>query len=340
MQVIGVIAELNPMHDGHRYLLKTIRQKFPQDIVVIVLSTWFSSRGLPSLQTPQVKTKYALEAGADLVIALPCAYTLQSADYFALYAIEALKTAGVNRLCFGSERACLEVLEVDAWKSSQLKINPKISQAQNVSQANLAQQPNDILALAYIRYATGFGIECTPILRNQELKSATQIRQDYFQGLFQKQEDTFQSNQRLENYYPLLRYLLIQSDPKWLSSLFLVEEGIEHRLIKAALVHETWPEFLKATISKTYTKARIQRTCMMILLQISKKEMKKHSSFFALQLLGMNERGRSHLKTLPIGTPIYTRFRELPTWLQTLELKAFRLYKLFSSVKGWEVVVL
>lgn len=340
MQVIGVIAEFNPMHDGHRYLLQTIREKFPQSIIVVVLSTWFSSRGLPSLQTPQVKTRYALEAGADLVIALPCAYTLQSADYFGLYAIEALKTAGVNHLCFGSERADLAALETDAFKSNQLPINPKISQAQNATQANLAQRPNDILALAYIRYAKGFGIACTPILRNQDLKSATKIRHDYFQGLPQKDEETFQSNQRLENYYPLLRYLLLQSDPKWLSSLFLVEEGIENRLIKAALAYKTWREFLNASISKTYTKARIQRTCMMILLQISKKEMKEHASFFALQLLGMNERGRAHLKTLPVGTPIYTRFRQLPTWLQTLEQKAFRLYSLFSTVKGWEVVVL
>lgn len=339
MQVVGVIAEFNPMHDGHRYLLETIRQELHPDVIVVVLSTWFTSRGLPSLQTPQVKTRLALEGGADLVIALPCVYAMQGADYFARYAIEALKTAGITTLCFGSERADLHGLEEDSFKIAALKPDVSRSQAQNASLAGLAQRPNDILALQYIRYAKTYGITCHPILRKQSLKSATAIRQDFFAGLKQEEDESFQTHQRLENYYPLIRYMLIQSDPVWLSSLFLVEEGIEHRLIGAALQNETWNGFLEASISKTYTKARIQRTCMMILLQISKKEMKDHLSFFEVQLLGLNAKGRTYLKTLPDQTPIYTRFRQLPPWLQKLEQKAFRLYTLISPAKGWEVIV-
>ncbi len=339
MQVVGVIAEFNPMHDGHRYLLNTIRQELHPDVLVVILSTWFTSRGLPSLQSPQVKTKLALEAGADLIIALPCAYALQGADYFARYAMEALKTAGVTTLCFGSERADLNALEKDSAQSVALEVDPSHSQAQNATLAGLAQRPNDILALQYIRYAKQYGIVCHPILRNQSLKSATAIREDFFSTSQKKNKDSFQAKQRLENYYPFLRYILLESDPAWLSSLFLVEEGIEHRLIQAALQNETWKGFLEASISKTYTKARIQRTCMMILLQISKKEMKDHQSFFEIQLLGLNQKGRAYLKTLPDQTPIYTRFRQLPPWLQLLEQKAFRLYTLISPVKGWKVIV-
>ncbi len=338
MEVVGVIAEFNPMHDGHRYLLQTIRQELHPDVLVVVLSTWFTSRGVPSLQTPPVKTKLALQAGADLVLALPCAYALQSADYFARYALQVLKAAKITTLCFGSETADLKQLELDSIKSQALVPNAKLSQAQNASQAGLDQRPNDILALQYIRYANEYGIACHPILRDQSFQSATQIRQEVFAGSLH--DASFQEQQRLENYYPLLRYLLLESNPKWLASLFLVEEGIEHRLIKAALVHETWPGFLAACLSKTYTKARIQRTCMMILLQISKKEMKEHQSFFELQLLGMNQKGQAYLKTLRDQTPIYTRFRQLPIWLQTLEQKAFRLYNLITPVKeGWKVII-
>ena len=340
MKAAGVIAEFNPMHQGHRFLLEKIRQTVKPDVLIVIMSTWFSSRGLPCLESVETRTRLALQAGADLVIALPVPYTMQSADYFALYSIEALKTAQVNLLCFGSESADLALLEENSRQVSTLKANPATSQARNAARQVLVARPNDILAMQYIRYAREFGIECHPILRDQSLKSATQTRIDYFNGVFQEEDHLFEKEQRLENYYPLIRYILLESDPKWLASLFLVDEGIENRLIQAARTCTRWQDFLACTISKTYSKARIQRTCMMILLQIPKKEMKKHDSFFQIQVLGFNPAGQKWLKSLPKGTPIATRFRELPGYLQNWELKASRLYSLVGQKEyAWKVVI-
>lgn len=339
MKAYGVIAEFNPLHDGHRYLLETVRSLYHPDVLVVVLSTWFSSRGLPCLQTPQTRTRLALQAGADLVIALPAVYAMQSADYFARYAIEALKTAGVSVLCFGSETGEAGPLCQKATQVAGLEADPSTSQARHAAAAGLGMRPNDILALQYIRQAAHFGMEIRPILRDQSLKSATAIRHDYFAGLPQKEDALFEARQSWDAYYPLLRYMLLETDPQQLASFFLVEEGIEHRLIRLAAHCEDWPSFLEQAITKTYSRARVQRICMMILLQISKTEMKRHSSFFTIQVLGMNPAGAMWLKSLPAGTPIYSRFRELPDWLQRVELKSSRLYSLFSSAPCfWKVV--
>lgn len=340
MIIAGVIAEFNPMHDGHRYLLQTIKEQLHPDVLVVVLSTYFSSRGLPSLENVETKTKLALEAGADLVIALPSVYAMQSADYFARYAIEALSSAHVNVLCFGSESANLKILQQKAKQVQHLNVDPSTSLARNAANFDLDLQPNDILAIQYIRWCTQYNIEPYPILRDQSLKSATQTRADYFAGIEQVEDHFFEPRQNWDSYYPFLRYQLFESDPKMLSQLFLVEEGIEHRLIQCALLHDRWEDFLNAAISKTYSKARIQRTCLMILLQISKTEVKTHPSFFEMQILGMNTNGRNWIKSLPKDTPMASKFNQLPEHLQKWHLKEHRLYSLISpKTKPWQVIV-
>lgn len=340
MIIAGVIAEFNPMHDGHRYLLQTIKQQLHPDVLVVVLSTYFSSRGLPSLENVETKTKLALQAGADLVIALPCVYAMQSADYFARYAIEALSSAKVNVLCFGSESANLDDLCQKAKQIEQLDTNPSTSLARNAAKFDLDLQPNDILAIQYIRWCSKYNIQPYPLLRDQSLKSATQTRADYFAGIEQEEDHLFEPLQNWSSYYPFLRYQLLESDPSNLEQIFLVEEGIEHRLIQCALRHDNWDDFLNAAITKTYSKARIQRTCLMILLQISKTEVKNHPSFFEMQILGMNTIGRNWIKSLPKETPMASKFNQLPTHLQKWHLKEHRLYSLISpKTKPWQVVV-
>lgn len=340
MIIAGVIAEFNPMHDGHRYLLSTIKEQVHPDVLVVVLSTYFSSRGLPSLENVATKTRLALEAGADLVIALPAVYTMQSADYFALHALQALKTAGVNVLCFGSESADLETLQAKAEQIALLNPDVSTSLARNAAAQDLALEPNDILAIQYIRWCKDFGIEPYVIERDQNLKSATQTRADFFAGIEQAEDHLFEDNQHWPSYYPYLRYMLLESDPQRLNEFFLVEEGIEYRLIQCAQKYNRWNDFLEAAISKTYSRARIQRTCMMILMQISKTEVKNHSSFHEIQVLGMNPTGGKWLKSLPEDTPIASKFSQLPDYLQKWYLKERRLYTLVSpDTKPWQVVV-
>ena len=327
MKTVGIIAEYNPLHKGHLHHISRTRQILKPDLLVVIVSSFFSQRGLPSLISRQDKTALALQAGADLVLELPAVYAAQSADYFALYAIESLKTAGVNTLCFGSELNDIELLKELEQKQLDRRFDPALSQAQNWSGVLGNLQANDILGLQYVRCCRMFGIEPVCIARNPQFKSATATRADFFAGEERQYlQDYFLKEQNWNSYYPLLRNMLVMTSAARLSDYFLVEEGIENRLKKAAWACETWDDFLNQTVSKTYTRARIQRTCLFILLQLEKQEFKDHESFFELGLLGMNEKGAAWIRQLPAGTAIYSRQRDLPDFLKAMELKTRFLY--------------
>ena len=71
MKSVGIICEYNPLHNGHLYHLKKIKEKFPDYTVVLVLSPTFSQRGEASIINKWDKTKLSLDNGVDLVIELP-----------------------------------------------------------------------------------------------------------------------------------------------------------------------------------------------------------------------------------------------------------------------------
>ena len=147
MKTVGIIAEYNPLHKGHLHHISRTRQILKPDLLVVIVSSFFSQRGLPSLISRQDKTALALQAGADLVLELPAVYAAQSADYFALYAIESLKTAGVNTLCFGSELNDIELLKELEQKQLDRRFDPALSQAQNWRGVLGNLPANDLLGL-------------------------------------------------------------------------------------------------------------------------------------------------------------------------------------------------
>ena len=49
MKTIGIIAEYNPFHNGHAYLLRKARQIAGADYCIIVMSGNFTQRGEPAL---------------------------------------------------------------------------------------------------------------------------------------------------------------------------------------------------------------------------------------------------------------------------------------------------
>ena len=83
MKTVGIIAEYNPFHTGHKYQLDQIRQKLHADYIVIAMSGDFVQRGTPALFSKHVRTRMALSCGADLVVELPVSVSTASAEGFA-----------------------------------------------------------------------------------------------------------------------------------------------------------------------------------------------------------------------------------------------------------------
>ena len=104
MVVIGIIAEFNPFHSGHKYLIEKCKSDLGADKVIVVMSGDYVQRGAPAIMDKFSRARMALKSGADIVIELPIYYSLGSAEYFAEGAVSILDSLGcVDYLCFGSE---------------------------------------------------------------------------------------------------------------------------------------------------------------------------------------------------------------------------------------------
>ena len=91
MKAIGIIAEYNPFHNGHLYHLNKIKEKYPNHVIVLVMSGNFTERGDVSIIDKWKKKDIALKAGIDLIVELPFPFATQSADYFSYGAITLLE---------------------------------------------------------------------------------------------------------------------------------------------------------------------------------------------------------------------------------------------------------
>lgn len=74
MKTIGIIAECNPLHKGHEYLLREAKKRSGADYVIVIMSGDFVQRGEPAVFDKEQRTKTLLSSGADLVLQLPVLY--------------------------------------------------------------------------------------------------------------------------------------------------------------------------------------------------------------------------------------------------------------------------
>lgn len=104
MNILGIIAEFNPLHTGHAYLMQHLRRETGAAFCVVAMSGDYVQRGEPAFFSKYLRTKAALLCGADLVLELPLSVSTGSAEYFALGAVSLLDRLGcITHLGFGSE---------------------------------------------------------------------------------------------------------------------------------------------------------------------------------------------------------------------------------------------
>lgn len=104
MNVVGIIAEFNPFHEGHTYLIQKAKEETGSDLAVVIMNGDFVQRGEPAIFDKYKRTEAALKGGADMVLELPLRFGVSSAGDFALGGVMALSALGfVTHLAFGSE---------------------------------------------------------------------------------------------------------------------------------------------------------------------------------------------------------------------------------------------
>lgn len=111
MSTAALIVEYNPFHNGHQYHLNKSKEITESDNLIVIMSGNFSQRGNPTLLDKWARTEQALNCGADLVLELPLAFNIRSAEYFAHYSILSLEKSNiVDSVVFGSEAGNIDIL--------------------------------------------------------------------------------------------------------------------------------------------------------------------------------------------------------------------------------------
>lgn len=111
LKVSAIIAEYNPLHNGHIFHINKTKEITNCDGLIGVLSGNFVQRGQPALLDKWTRAKLAVLNGIDLVIELPAIYSISSAEFFSYGAISLLNSLNiVDSLCFGSESGDLKLI--------------------------------------------------------------------------------------------------------------------------------------------------------------------------------------------------------------------------------------
>lgn len=336
MSTVGIVAEYNPFHSGHDFLMNQARLIAKNDPIVVVMSGNYVQRGQMAIMDKWKRARAALQSGADLVFELPFSFAVQPADIFANGSVKILSQLGVKNLVFGVENANLN-FDYLAKKISQIpqdSLNFRDYTQTYATQYNQlvarevgqeVNQPNLMLAIAYAvaNLKLGHPMSLSPITRigsghddplitEKVISSATGIRNYVLdhQGddlsalknflpkveLAELEKQTLYPNWNL--LFKFLKYRLESSSVDELSSIYQMSEGLEYKMKEEIHEATNFTDFLRRIKSKRYTYARLRRLALYTLLNVQEDQMRQSQEDVSTMLLGYTERGRNHLKRL------------------------------------------
>ncbi len=345
MTVTGIIAEFNPFHNGHKYLLEQ-----DKGLKIVAMSGNFMQRGEPAIVDKWIRAQMALENGADLVVELPFLVSVQAADFFGQGAVDILARLGIDTLAFGTEEVLdyQKIADLYAERGQEMKFfmenlpdslsYPQKTQAMWKEFACLdfsGDTPNHVLALAYAKAVARHNIKLHPIQRqgagyhsvdkDVDFASATALRQHQndqdFLERFMPSAKLFENASKVnwEDYYPLLRYQIL-SNPD-LTNIYQVNQEMAVRIKDAIKTAQSMEELVEAVATKRYTKARVRRLLTYILVQARENALPE-----CIHVLGFTEKGRQHLKSLKEQVHLVSRIGKEP-W-DAMTQKADQIYQL------------
>ncbi|WP_160720188.1 nucleotidyltransferase [Bacillus sp. USDA818B3_A] len=222
-------------------------------------------------------------------------------------------------------------------------------------------KPNNILGIEYIKAIKKQKSSLTPLtvarknadyhdehFASETIASATSIRKAIFSKdgsqvsigqyvpeptklLLSEYYKEYQVFHQWENYWSFLQFRLLQSSPEELREIYEVEEGLENRLLAAAIRSGSFQEFMENIKTKRYTWTRLQRLCVHILTNTKKGQMAGPEDKAAyLRLLGMTSKGKAYLnkRKKDLSLPLVSKLSSYKGAGIQLDLKAARIYSL------------
>ncbi|MDR0197560.1 MAG: nucleotidyltransferase family protein [Oscillospiraceae bacterium] len=345
MKIAAIIAEYNPFHNGHKYHVEQTRSVAGSTHIVAVMSGNFTQRGDIAVTDKHKRAETALRNGVDLVIELPVAFALSSAEQFAAGAVALINALNcVDILSFGSESGDIELLKEAAGAAhyavttddffSAMKsgltypaaLQKTIEKYYTDDVVYALTEPNNTLGVEYIKALNESGSSITPFTvarkgaahdehkdDRKEIASASQLRKMLAEGedvssLMPNMGETtdYADIRRLET--AVLASLRLMS-PAAIKRAPNVRQGLENRIYRAARAARSLPELFFLAKTKRYTMARIRRAVLCCFLGITKSDVKLPPQY--ARILGMNEKGREILSAAKSELPADTSLAAL-----------------------------
>ncbi len=334
MSAIGVIAEFNPLHTGHKYLLTEARR---HGTVIAAVSGNFVQRGDIAIFDKRKRAAAALACGADIVLEIPVSYAMSTAQNFALGGVSVLSAFGCESLIFGSEcgdvkklENAADVLLADEYKErlkKYLDLGLTFAAAREKAAGigeNLLCGANNNLAIEYIAAARAINadMEFLTVRRRgaahdsetaeNGYAAASILREkmragdlDFCQKYIPPEARTFFTPDTAADIKRLDRAILAVLRQKTLEDLKKlpdISEGIENKLFSAIRLASSTEELYNTVKVKRYTHARIRRLALSAFLGLDNEFFMKPQPY--VRVLGFNKRGEEHLKQAAERSPI------------------------------------
>ena len=338
MKTAGIVAEFDPFHKGHEYLINELRsQGYTHNIAV--MSGNFTQRGQFAIAEKRIRTRAALLSGVDLVLEIPAPFAVGSAQKFALGACTVLNSLGcIDALAFGCECADIEQLEKAAsvlgssacsertadllgtgisYVSAQSQAVEELAGSQT---AEIISQPNNILAIEYIKACKSIGstMKFIPVARKgaghdstdaaDGFLSASAIRQGimsddnsvydympeasaeiYRNAVFDRRAPSVQA---YADRIVLARLRTMTAEQ--IAQAPDISEGLENRIYHALKSAASLSELYDLVKSKRYTHSRIRRIIISLFLGITAEDAKIPVPY--IRVLGFDKDGQEILK--------------------------------------------
>lgn len=310
---IGIIAEFNPLHSGHKYLIdqaKNIIEKNGGGEIVCVMSEFFTQRGEVAIVDGYIRAAEAVRAGCDMVIALPYLASVAYSDDFAKKSIEILSNSGITHLIFGTEDTSIETFEEIYNKQqniTEVQYRELLKQGYNFATINskiLGLQndiPNFILAYSYYKNIRKYAphIKLLPVKRegqglnkeeveDKQFLSATAIRKNINNSvvsnyLSKEMIENIRASKILseEDFFDLIKYKILSLGKVGLKNIYDVNEGLENRIYDMANIATNYQELVNSISTKRYSKKKIQRILLHILTNTTKAD---YNEFFGTKV--------------------------------------------------------
>lgn len=336
MSVTGIIAEFNPLHSGHEYLIKKAKEQGP---VVVCISGNFVQRGETAIAEKRIRTKAALLSGADLVLELPVLWSMSTAQNFALGGVSALYFAGCDSILFGSESGNIEKLnetveilasnKFGSLLETELKKGVTFAAARQTAaekcgcDTDILNGANNNLGIEYIFAArqSGYNINFQTLARKgaahdsfkeDEFVSASLLRQKLLNGdrdfcskymsdnvLELLTDDKLSDIKRIDR--AILSVLRTKSIDE-LKNLPDISEGVENKLFSAIRVAGRLEELYNNVKVKRYTLARIRRMALSAFIGMDNSFFMKPLPY--IRVLGFSKDGEQLLRTRVSKSPV------------------------------------